>query len=131
MQFFKEVNQFQGAIDAQKNQRAQAAGTEYARGIAEIEKARQSQFRNKTELRLASQYFFEALSKNPQHIDAYVGIAFVLMLVGDFQQALNYLAEAQSRAPDHPQALALLAQIETIQQGRHADPEAGFQLLQI
>jgi tetratricopeptide (TPR) repeat protein len=69
----------------------------------------------KTKLMDAFDLFVKALSSQRTQPEPYIGIAFVLILVGNFTKATKYVKEAQRLAPKHPDVAILFEMIQDLQ----------------
>jgi tetratricopeptide (TPR) repeat protein len=67
-------------------------------------------------------FFTQSLSAQRSHPNSYIGIAFILILIGKPVKALSYIKEAQRLAPNHPDIQILLEMIQRIPKQGVASP---------
>lgn len=120
----------------------------YAQGYAKlgwryIQQARQTQFTDSKLLQQASEAFFNAIQQKRQFAPPYMGLAYVLLLLGQPLKAKPYLEQAQKWAPNHPDIPLLLSFIQyqgaSLQQGElqafkpglPADPELVYEQTEV
>lgn len=84
----------------------------YQQGLDLLAKAHASQFTDRAALKQASAAFIKAIQYNRQFADAYVSLAYLLLLINNQPMAIRYLHEARRVQPDHSDALALLDYIQ-------------------
>ncbi|PIQ24243.1 hypothetical protein COW36_10510 [bacterium (Candidatus Blackallbacteria) CG17_big_fil_post_rev_8_21_14_2_50_48_46] len=64
-------------------------------------------------LKAASQDFGEAIQNARSHIDAYIGMAYLLISLHDYRRALDYLKEGQRISAQDPDILLMLDILQT------------------
>lgn len=93
-----------------------------ARGLECMLLAEEGGYQDTSLLTEACDAFIEAIKFNRQHTEAYVGMAYLLWLLGDEKQALSYLEQGLRTNPSHPDVHVLIKQIsgKTVQNTSHA-----------
>lgn len=82
-----------------------------ARGVECLLLAEETGYQDRELLTEACDSFLEAIKFNRQQTDAYVGMAYLLWLLGDAPQALRYLEQGLRTNPAHPDVHALIQRI--------------------
>lgn len=82
-----------------------------ARGVECLLLAEEGGYTDKSLLTEACDSFMEAIKFNRQHTEAYVGMAYLLWLLGDHKQALTYLEQGLRTQPSHPDVHRMIQQI--------------------
>ncbi|MBF2052856.1 MAG: hypothetical protein IGS03_05240 [Candidatus Sericytochromatia bacterium] len=82
-----------------------------SRGVECMLLAEEDQYQDKALLTEACDAFIEAIKYNRQQTEAYVGMAYLLWILGDQQRALQYLEQGLRTNPAHPDVHALIKQI--------------------
>lgn len=82
-----------------------------ARGVECMLLAEESGYRDRQLLTEACDSFIEAIKYNRQKTEAYVGMAYLLWILGDSPHALRYLEQGLRTQPNHPDVHALIKQI--------------------
>lgn len=103
--------------------RRDTSGDAYAQGLDFLAKAHASGFEDRVALKQASEAFIKAIQYNRQSADAYVAMAYLLILMGNHPMAVRYLNEARRVAPGHADALALIDYIQHPENYASADAE--------
>lgn len=113
----KTLSQFDTLKDRLTASRSQNAEKFTDQGLALLAQAlKQTQVANqKTLLMDAFDLFVKALSSQRTQPEPYIGIAFVLILIGNFTKATKYVKEAQRLAPKHPDVALLFEMIKNLQ----------------
>ncbi|HEY9840602.1 MAG TPA: hypothetical protein V6D23_09120 [Candidatus Obscuribacterales bacterium] len=91
-----------------------------ARGVECMLLAEEGGYSDRALLKEACDSFIEAIKFNRQHTEAYVGMAYLLWILGDSRQALSYLEQGLRTQPSHPDVHALIQKIN----GRPANAPA-------
>lgn len=79
----------------------------YEQGLAALARAQASAFEDKESLKQASEGFIRAIQYGRQNVDAYVGMAYLLILLGDHVMAVRYLNEGRRIDPRNQDILTL------------------------
>lgn len=96
-----------------------------ARGTECLLLAEEDNYQDKELLTEACDSFIEAIKFNRQHTEAYLGMAYLLWLLGDQQQALAYLEQGLRTQPSHPDVHRLIQHLSGKSvQGQSAPPSA-------
>lgn len=82
-----------------------------SRGVECMLLAEEDQYQDKALLTEACDAFIEAIKYNRQQTEAYVGMAYLLWILGDNPRALQYLEQGLRTHPAHPDVHALIKQI--------------------
>ncbi len=82
-----------------------------ARGTECLLLAEEDNYQDKELLSEACDSFIDAIKFNRQHTEAYLGMAYLLWLLGDSQQALTYLEQGLRTQPSHPDVHRLIQHI--------------------
>ncbi len=93
------------------------------RGVECLLLAEEEGYHNRELLTEAADAFLEAIRHYRQNTEAYVGMAYLLWILGDTPRALQYLEEGLRTQPNHPDIHRLIKQISG--QGVSAPPAAG------
>lgn len=109
----QEMSSIQAQTSRLQAQRQTKSEQICAQGFHYLYAAEQTGFSDKNQLKLACDAFAEAIGQNRQSADAHFGMAYLLFLLKDYSLALHYLREALNLQPDHADARALLAEIQT------------------
>lgn len=92
-------------------QRHDVAADLINRGFAALITAQQEDFANRERLIEASELLIEAIRQQRSNPDPYIGVGYMLWLVGEYQESISYLQEALSFDPENADAHHLLAQM--------------------
>ncbi|MGE3724723.1 MAG: hypothetical protein AB7I41_04180 [Candidatus Sericytochromatia bacterium] len=113
----KTLSQFDTLKDHLTASRSQNAEKFTDQGLALLAQVlQQTQVANqKKQLMDAFDLFVKALSSQRTQPEPYIGIAFVLILIGNFTKATKYVKEAQRLAPKHPDVALLFEMIQNLQ----------------
>lgn len=79
----------------------------YDQGLEALARAQASAFEDKEALKQASEYFIRAIQYGRQNVEAYVGMAYLLILLGDHVMAVRYLNEGRRIDPRNQDILTL------------------------
>lgn len=102
-----------------------------SRGVECMLLAEEDQYQDKALLTEACDAFIEAIKYNRQQTEAYVGMAYLLWILGDHPRALQYLEQGLRTNPSHPDVHALIKQITGKPQAAPAQaPPQAYQALQ-
>ncbi|MGV3526891.1 MAG: hypothetical protein ACO1RX_21920 [Candidatus Sericytochromatia bacterium] len=112
-----ELAGLQNKLQAGQNGRSQRADQFCAAGVLALQNAYAQNFADKSLLKQAHGHFINAIRYNRQDIAAYLGLAYLLMLVEDVAMARKYLQEALRVEPDNAEALQLLAYMTRLESG--------------
>ena len=82
-----------------------------ARGVECMLLAEEGAYQDRDLLTEACDAFIESIKFNRQQTEAYVGMAYLLWLLGDSRQALSYLEQGLRTNPSHPDVHALIQKI--------------------
>lgn len=82
-----------------------------SRGVECMLLAEEDHYQDKALLIEACDAFIEAIKYNRQQTEAYVGMAYLLWILGDQPRALQYLEQGLRTNPAHPDVHALIKQI--------------------
>ncbi len=119
------------------SQRHEKSDEAYQEGLKALAEAQASGFRDKNALKQASQQFLKAIQMARGKAEPYVGLAYLLLLLGQQAQAVRYLQQAQRIEPNHEDTRKLLQYIQNPQAFAapvsQANPsmqaESGFRIL--
>jgi tetratricopeptide (TPR) repeat protein len=117
------------------SQRHEKSDSAYQQALAALSKAQASGFKDKIALKEASQMFLKAIQMARGKAEPYVGMAYLLLLLGQQQQAVRYLTQARDIDPDHQDTQKLLSYLQNpaafappeSQPPQHATPPAHAQ----
>lgn len=89
-------------------QKRHSSGQQYREnGLRHLAFAAQEGFRNKSHLKDSFRELVRAIQHNRADADAYLGLVYLQLLVGDKPMALRYLQEGMRVAPEHADLQAL------------------------
>ncbi len=108
----KALKQAQQQNSQLSSRRALTADQYYQQGLKFFEQAIAADFKDPDHLPQACQSFIQALKSNRADDRPCLMLAYLFMLLQDFDGALDYLKPVLERKPDHPQALEIKAQIQ-------------------
>lgn len=119
------------------SQRHEKSDEAYQEGLKALAQAQASGFRDKAALKQASQQFLKAIQMARGKAEPYVGLAYLLLLLGQQAQAVRYLQQAQRIEPEHEDTRKLLQYIQNPQAFAAPTPEptpsqqgdSGFRIL--
>lgn len=97
------------------SQRHEKSDEAYQEGLKALAQAQASGFRDKAALKQASQQFLKAIQMARGKAEPYVGLAYLLLLLGQQDQAIRYLHQALRIEPDHEDSRKLLHHIQNPQ----------------
>jgi DNA repair exonuclease SbcCD ATPase subunit len=84
----------------------------YEQGLTALARAQASAFEDKEALKQASECFIRAIQYGRQNVEAYVGMAYLLILLGDHVMAVRYLNEGRRIDPRNQDILTLTDYIQ-------------------
>lgn len=120
------------AIEEQKEQKSSQL-TRYrheesenylARGVECMLLAEENAYADRALLKEACDSYIEAIKFNRQNTEAYVGMAYLLWILGDKAQALRYLEQGLRTNPNHPDVHALIKVVDPRPTQTGAQPTA-------
>jgi hypothetical protein len=113
----KTLSQFESVTSRLASNRTQNADKFTDHGLECLARVlNQTQVKEQKKLLLgAFDAFVNALSSQRSQPEPYIGIAFVLILIGNYPKALNYLKEARRLSPEHPDLTLLFDMIQKLQ----------------
>ncbi len=91
--------------------RAQKSDGFYQSGLEHLDKAAQSGFTDKEELKKATRAFLKALQFNPSHTDSLTKLSYIYNAYGQKKAAIYCLNQIKLADPNHTQIDPLIAQI--------------------
>lgn len=103
------------APDQLQTARWAEAEQDYLTGLGRLQQAQNQQFLEKSTLLGAYRHLATAVQKNRREPRYQTGLAYLLLLVGNFQRATHYVHQALKLAPQDERAQLLLEQIQRIQ----------------
>ena len=115
------------------SQRHEKSDNAYQQALAALSKAQASAFKDKGALKEASQLFLKAIQMARGKAEPYVGMAYLLLLLGNPQQAVRYLHQARDIDPGHEDTQKLLSYLQNpaafaapeTSASRHSHPPEG------
>lgn len=107
-------------------------------GFVALAQAEESGFESKGELKRALNLFIQAIRQNRQYIPSYLGLAYILSLLGQHDQAKKYINMALSISPEDPDAQEMQRYLaspyeytpDPPEEATEASPEALFDQLE-
>lgn len=109
------------------SQRHEKSDSAYQQALTALAKAQATAFKDKAALKEASQQFLKAIQMARGKAEPYVGMAYLLLLLGQQQQAVRYLTQARDIDPTHQDTQKLLSYLQN--PAAFAAPEATSQRL--
>lgn len=106
--FFKAINQESSKL---KNQRALHSNRFYEQGMALLEQVQEAQFKNAALLPQACELFINAIKNNREDVRPCFALAYVFLILQDFDMALEYLKAVLEKDPQHTLARRMKAQV--------------------
>lgn len=103
----------QKGIQQLNSERRAQAESYLATGLSCLAEAYQQGFKAKGRLTEACEALLKAIQYDRRSLDAHLGMASLFLLLGTPRAAVPYLQEVLRLAPDHPDATAMLAGIQT------------------
>lgn len=94
------------------SQRHEKSDSAYQQALTALAKAQSSAFKDKAALKEASQQFLKAIQMARGKAEPYVGMAYLLLLLGQQQQAVRYLTQARDIDPTHQDTQKLLSYLQ-------------------
>lgn len=94
------------------SQRHEKSDEAYQQALQALAQAQASGFQDKAALKLASQQFLKAIQMARGKAEPYVGMAYLLLLLGQQKQAVRYLNQAKTIDPEHQDAHKLLQYLQ-------------------
>lgn len=98
---FQAAKPLQHKLNQMTHHRKEESGDHYSRGIECLLLAEDDDFQDRALLLEACDCFMDAIRYNRQHTEAYVAMAYLLGLIGNPEQALDYTNEALRIDPEH------------------------------
>ncbi|MGV3526858.1 MAG: hypothetical protein ACO1RX_21755 [Candidatus Sericytochromatia bacterium] len=98
----------QAGLSAQRQSKAAALCQQGLRALAQAQSRR---FRDKAALEQAHALLLKAMKQDRRQVPAYIGIAYLRLILGDNALAMKYVRMALRLAPQDPQAQALFLQL--------------------
>lgn len=102
------IAKIQKKTTSMAQQRHDVAANLISRGFAALQAAQQEDFANRGRLVEAAELLTEAIRHQRSNPDPYVGLGYILWLVGEYQESIAYLQEALVFDPDNQDAHDLL-----------------------
>lgn len=91
------------------SQNRKQKGIQYCQaGYRDLSEAEKSGFQNKELLKQAAQHFIQAIRQERTQVEAYIGLAYLLLLISDLRAAEAQLKVALRLSPENPDIKALL-----------------------
>lgn len=123
LQILKDIQKKTSALTQQRHGNAHA----FSRvGLKILAQAQAEGFKDREMLKKACEHLMNAIQHNRNQPDPYVGIAYIFLLFGEYQEAGPYLKEALLIDPNHADAQNLLEQFNQPQQPISPTPESEF-----
>lgn len=108
LQILKDIQKKTSLLAQQRHGNANA----FSRvGLNILAQAQAEGFQNRERLSKACEHLMNAIQHNRNQPDPYIGIAYIFLLFGEYQEAGAYLKEALLIAPEHVDAQNLLEQL--------------------
>lgn len=109
---FEILEQHQDQLKGNRHRQAQQI---YQAGMRCLNQAQKSGFENKPLLKEAATKLNQAIRLNRQDPHPYLSMAYLLMLLLKYPEALRYLKQAQTSATEHPKVQEMLDLIQQLQ----------------
>ncbi|MEZ0372143.1 MAG: tetratricopeptide repeat protein, partial [Candidatus Sericytochromatia bacterium] len=110
----------EGITERQSQLRHTTSAKLTAYGLECLQNAQQTGFNARELLVEACESLLDAIRYDRARLEPYLGMAYLLWLLGEYQQARDYLSEALALAPDNADAQTLLQELMASQ--RQASP---------
>ncbi len=94
------------------SQRHEKSDRAYNDAVAALTEAQASNFQDKVKLKAASNKFLKAIQLARGKVEPYVGMSYLLMIVGNERQAVRYLQHARDIDPNHEDVQKLLTYLQ-------------------
>lgn len=116
---FNDLSAIQALNTAHQEQRHQRADGLCQSGFEALQQAFENPSEQKALLQTACEHFGSAIQTSRSHLEAYLGMAYLLLVIRDFQRALDYLKEARRLCGSDPDLQAMLHYLQELR----AQPE--------